>query len=42
MASRIEQIIEEIEEYVDSCRFCRQLQVPAAVNDEDRCEQGRT
>ena len=33
MSSRIEQIIEEIEEYIDSCK------ISASVNNEDYCKQ---
>ena len=35
MASRIEQIIEEIEEYIDGCKY------QALSSSKNYCEQGR-
>ena len=35
MSSRMEQIIEEIEEYIDGCKY------PAALKYKDYCQQRR-
>ena len=41
MSSRIEQIIEEIEEYVDSCKFQQQRCDPGRRTVQSRCDHRR-